>query len=302
MHEFGNQYPNDDKTDPTGFLKKARFHQSKFRAEILQLPFDTLGNYLIKEDAEIGKNFFPGFQIFEAVKKRYKTYSKPLYANMLRSEHIPFNLLIPFNSNKTYFKEVLSEFFSDTIHSIDRIEIEYAPTPKQNYLDDGTSFDAYIEYTHFDNSKGIIGIEVKYTEKEYKLLPKSKQEKEILNESSRYYAVNKRSNLFKDDPKNIELLRSDKFRQVWRNHLLGESILQTELTEFKHFTSLTLFPKGNQHFIQTSKDYVELLRVNKNNFIALTFEDFLIACEKYCPDIEFMTWLNYLKDRYILAN
>jgi len=81
MQEIGNQYPEDDKTDPTGFLRQARRHQSKFRAEILNLSYDGYGNYLTKEDGESGNNFYRGFGIFEAVKK-YRKYNKPLYSNM----------------------------------------------------------------------------------------------------------------------------------------------------------------------------------------------------------------------------
>jgi len=69
MQERGTQYPDDNKTDPSGFLSRARLHQSKFRAEILNLPYDTYGNYLTRKDGDAGKNFYRSFGIFEAVKK-----------------------------------------------------------------------------------------------------------------------------------------------------------------------------------------------------------------------------------------
>ena len=46
----------------------------------------------------------------------------------------------------------------------ENIKIEFAPSPKRNYLNDRTSFDTYIEI-HNDNSKGVIGIEVKIQKK-----------------------------------------------------------------------------------------------------------------------------------------
>ena len=299
MREIGQQYSKDDKTDPTGFLKRARLHQSKFRAETLNLDFDTYGNYLTKKDGEAGKNFYEGFGIFEAVKK-YRKYNKPLYSNMLRSEHIPFNLFIPLNDNKTLGKEIFNEFFGGVIQTIDRIEIEFAPAPKENYLNDGTSFDAYVEYTHIDNSKGIIGIEIKYTEKEYKLTKGSKQENDIKDKTSKYYSVTERCGLYK--PNSVEFLPTDNFRQVWRNHILGESILLVDSDKFKHFTSLTIFPKENKHFIQTSKDYIDLLVDNKNKFIPLTYEDFFVACDKHCVGNDYENWLNYLTKRYIVTD
>jgi hypothetical protein len=316
MREIGRQYSKDDKTDPTGFLKRARLHQSKFRAETLNLDFDTYGNYLTKKDGEVGKNFYDGFEIFEAVKDRYDKYNKPLYSNMLRSEHIPFNLFIPLNTDKTLLKEIFNEFFGDVIQSIESLKIEYAPSPKEEYLDDRTSFDTYIEYTHTDNTKGIIGIEVKYTEREYPLIKyqtdKRTGKKELTkawidvenykNKSSNsiYLNVTRKCKLYKEEHY-LNLIKDD-FRQVWRNHILGESILQTAKNQFKHFTSLTLFPKDNEHFVKTSKEYIDMLVDNKNKFIPLTYEDFLFACDKHCTRKEHKDWLNYLTKRYIVTD
>jgi len=299
MQEIGQQYSKDDKTDNSGFLRRARFHQSVFRAKILDLPFDTYGNYLTKTDGEKGKNFFDGFGIFEAV-KAYRKYNKPLYSNLLRSEHIPFNFFIPLKKDLNFCKKVFSDILKIDLLSIDSIEIEYAPKPKENYLNDGTSFDTYIEYTHFDNSKGIIGIEVKYTEKEYKLPANSKQEKDVNDKNSKYYSVTDNCGLYK--PNSIEVLPTDEFRQIWRNHILGESIIIYDNKKFQQFTSLTLFPAGNIHFIKTSKEYINLLKSNLNKFIPFTYEDFFASLSKHCPDKNYQKWLDYLINRYIVTN
>ena len=298
MQDIGQQYPKDDLLDKTGFLKKARLHQSRFRAEILNCSYDTYGNFLKKEDGEKGKNFFEGFDILQSVNK-YRKYNKQLYSNMLRSEHIPFNLFIPFGNDKSYLKNVFNVFLDNAIITIDRIEIEYAPKPKQNYLDDATSFDVYVEYTHSDSTKGILGIEVKYTERDYTLGKNSKQEREINSQSSRYYSVTESCKIYK--PEAIDILPTDRFRQVWRNHSLGESILLANPNQFKHFTSITLFPEGNSHFVHTSADYIKLLIENKNAFLPLTYEDFFLACYKYCPDAKYNEWLDYLTKRYIVV-
>jgi hypothetical protein len=298
MQEIGQQYSKDDRTDPSGFLRRARLHQSIFRAEYLGLPFDTYGNYLTREDGENGKNFYDGFGIFDAVKK-YRKYNKPLYSNLLRSEHIPFNIFIPLDKNRNYCKKIIADILKSDIMSIDRIEIEYAPKPKENYLNDRTSFDAYIEYTNLDGTKGMIGIEVKFTEKEYKLQANSKQEKDINDKSSLYFSITNRCGFYKSNA--IETLMSDKFRQVWRNHILGESILDSDRNKFKYFTSLTLFPADNTHFIKISKEYIELLTQNDNKFIALTYEDFFALLGKHCTDSNYKNWLEYLTKRYIVT-
>jgi hypothetical protein len=296
--EIGPQYSRDKATDRTGFLEKARLHQSKYRAFNLKVPYDRHGNYLTQQDASNGLNFYNDFDVFQEVKKRYPNYSKPLYANMLRSEHIGFNLFVPFKTNLNFGKNVLNKFLDGQIKSIDRIEIEYAPSPAEKYLNDKTSFDAYIEYTQSDNQKGIIGIEVKYTEHEYPLKFGSKQETDIQNKDSKYYKVCEQSGLYKTNT--IDKLISDKFRQVWRNQLLGESIILEDSVKFKYFTSLTIFPKGNLHFVETSLEYINMLKSNNNKFVPVTYEDFLHVCNQYKPNDRFGKWLNYLNERYII--
>ncbi len=295
--EIGLQYSRDKVTDTTGFLEKARLHQSEFRASKLKAPYDTYGNYLTKEDALLGLNFYDDFDIFQEVKKRYPKYSKPLYANMLRSEHIGFNMFVPFKSDLDFGKKVLNDLLSGQISSIDKIKVEYAPEPAAKYLNDKTSFDVYIEYTHTDKQKGIIGIEVKYTEHEYALKHESKQEKDINNKTSRYYKISKQCSLYKPDT--IDQLITDKFRQIWRNQLLGESIIIEDNDEFKYFTSLIIFPKGNLHFMETSKDYMDMLTNNNDRFVPVTYEDFLTTCNRHKPNDRFDKWLNYLQERYI---
>ena len=300
MEDPGKQYPKDRLNDKSGFLEKARLHQSKYRALKLQVPYVDFGNYLTKEDALRGLNFYSDFEIYKEVKKRYPKYSKGLYANLLRSEHIGSNLFVPFKSDLEFGKTVLNSFLNDKIKSINRIEIEYAPSPAANYLSDKTSFDVYIEYTHTDSSKGIIGIEVKYTEREYKLKPDSKEKDDIENKDSLYFQVSNKSGLYKDGTK--DLLISDRYRQVWRNQLLGESILQCDSDAVKHFTSLTIFPEANIHFREVSKEYLEMLVLNDNSFIPVTYEEFIFQCTRYCPDSRYEKWIKYLEERYIVRD
>jgi len=111
---------------------------------------------------------------------------------MLRSEHIPFNLFVPLEKNKAFFMDVFNEVLNNKISSIDLLLIEYAPQPRENYLKDRTSFDVYIEYSCKDNSKGIIGIEIKYTERSYNIGQKEQAETE--NQESIYYDITKESN------------------------------------------------------------------------------------------------------------
>ena len=289
------------KTSRLGFKKKSQLHQSKYRKTKLKMvECDKLEHILTEQDAKHGCNFYDGFDIFQEVKSRYPKYSKQRCANMLRSEHIPFNMFIPFRSNLDFAKSVFNDLLNGQIKSIDKIEIEYAPSPRKKYLNDGTSFDTYIEYTHIDNQKGIIGIEVKYTEKGYSLKNDSKQAKESQDKTSIYYNISEQCGIYKPDT--TDQLITNKFRQIWRNQLLGESMLIVDNDKFKHFTSMTVFPNGNSHFVEASKEYMDMLKTNEDRFVPVTYEKFISVCEKHVPDEKFEKWLEYLKERYIIED
>ena len=286
------------------FKKAAEKHQVEYREKNIGKDYrkfadKTVKYWLTDEDGKNGKIYYKGFEIFETVRERYPDFDAMRDSNMLRSEHIPFNMFVPFKQNLEFCKQVFNEI-SGNIKSVDKIEIEYAPSPKENYLNDRTSFDTYIEYTHTDNSKGIIAIEVKYTEKEYPLQKGSKQEKDINDETGKYYSVTKKSGIYKPDV--INTLKTDLFRQIWRNHLLAECILLVDKDKFKYAHSLIFYPKDNEHFAETGKEYIEMLVDNKNNkFGIVTFENFIEKCRKYCPDNDFENWIDYLQERYIIG-
>jgi hypothetical protein len=298
MIEIGNQYKYDDVQNNSGFRKRARLHQSLFRANHLKLHPGEYGNYLTEKDSSMGKNFYEGFEIFDLVKKNRKL-GKDLCSNMLRSEHIPLNLFIPFYSNKNFLLNVLNEFFDGTLSTVDTIRIEYSPKPVANYLNDATAFDVFIDYTSVHGTKGAIGIEVKYTERCYKLKKDSKEAGFIKDKNSTYYAVSRASGLYKKQA--FDLLPDDCYRQIWRNHILGESMIQSGKHNLQKFTSMMIFPEGNVYQKEKCEEYMKLLVSNNMNFIPVTYEIFFDACRKHLPDMEYGKWLDYLALRYIVS-
>ena len=170
------------------FKRIARTHQSDFRTNFLKAPFDPdkkygkYGAFLMPADANAGLNFCEDFrqEILERIQKRFPsltaTQHDGLYANMLRSEHIPWNVFIPMTHNLNATAMVFNKILGiDEIDEVTDIRIEWAPPKKTEYLNDNTSFDAYIEYLHNGKTCGI-GIEVKYTEEGYPFGIKERRE------------------------------------------------------------------------------------------------------------------------------
>ena len=169
------------------------------------------------------------------------------------------------------------------VATVQDIIIEYAPSPKEEYLNDLTSFDTYIDYKNSQDERCGIGIEVKYTEQGYHI---GKGELLKINDrNSTYYRVTKDSGGFDYGGKPEEEFIIDNFgdhergndlRQLWRNHILGLSMMQHP-EGVKEFLSVHLYPSFNEHFNpETSSvlaDYQSLLNEKgRRTFMPLTFE------------------------------
>lgn len=300
------------------FKRIARTHQSDFRTNYLKVPFDPknkygkYGAFLMPDDAKAGLNFCEDFrqEILRRIKRRYPsltaTQHDGLYANMLRSEHIPWNVFIPMgydlNATALVFNKILG---ADEIDEVKDIQIEWAPD-KTKCLNDNTSFDTYIKYLH----KGMlcgIGIEVKYTEEGYPFSGITERREVMENEQSRYAQVTKSCGWFIPEITNHPIretaLCKDEFRQIWRNHILGASMVgnkNIEKDRVEKFHSITLYPHGNPHFNEILPAYEKFLTdEGRSTFGYITIESLIDLLEQYFPkNKEFQNWIQYLKIRY----
>ena len=285
---IGEQYKGDDE-----FKSKARLHQSRYRKDILSVDYNEYGNRFKDEDAKKLLNYYEHLNVRKTLRKRYPNYSKRRDADMLRSEHIPFNLFAPLEYDFALAKSVISKALDLNIKAILKIDFEYAPKPISKYLDDGTAFDTYIEYLSANDDLCGIGIEVKYTEKSYPILKREKANVE--NPNSKYWTLTKKSKIFKES-KMFQLVEDD-MRQIWRNHLLGISLVENK--KISNFTSVILYPSGNHHFNEVIPLYKSLLTdESRDTFRGLLFEKYIgsIQTKKH----EIVHWKNYLKNRYIV--
>jgi hypothetical protein len=294
MELLGPQYEMDDL-----FRKIARKHQSAFRANELDVLCDKYGNMLRKEDAESGLNFYGKYEVFAAVKERFPGYKQQLYANLLRSEHIPFNVFVPFRTEKGLFASVMAEVAGLRVGELKCICIEHAPEPASDYLDDKTSFDVFCECVDASGDPFFLGIEVKYTERGYSI--GKKEDRLCKDPQSRYNTITKEAQLYKSEF--LENLKTDKFRQVWRNHLLAESIMRNGESNHRYYKSILLYPSGNQHISEVVREYKSfLLEPRAESFMGITFEDLFASIEKHAESPKAKDWVAYLKRRYIPSN
>ena len=293
------------------FKRKAREHQVKFREEILCVEYNKYPNVLNFSDARKGLVFYEGFreEILAELKKPVpKTSSAPsgqMLTNLLRSEHIPYNVFFPMNKDLNGCKDLFNHILGkEEILRIEDIKIEHHPEPIENYLSDHTAFDVYISYTNTDNKECGIGIEVKYTEKEYALKEGTSEYAHVKDEHGNtrlfgpYFNATNNSRYFKEEVTH-DILVTNKFRQIWRNHILGASMVQRG--DIEQFTIITIYPVDNIHFHNDAMpEYYELLsETGKDTFIPLTYEELFILMDKFLNVENGKEWNMYLKQRYL---
>ena len=310
------------------YRKVCRQHQAWFRENVLKLAMgrnrsthqgvnetaedfehrrrtETDTAVLTNGDAARLMNFVPEYH--EEIRKalierrgRIPTNDFGLMNNMLRSEHVPWNIFVPMMTDLTAAASSFAEILPHRdIKTIRKWIIEYAP----NTINDRSAFDAYIEYETSKRETGVIGIEVKYTEEGY---PVGKKEFEMMQNPASAYSVTTRNSecFINNDP--LQFNNPD-FIQLWRNHILGLAMIQQGKADY--FDSLTLYPEGNIHFhssdsyIGVVEAYTRLLTAKgKDTFHVITYEDFFCLLRKHYPSDRNLSWLNYLETRYINMN
>lgn len=291
----GKTYRYDDE-----FKAKARAHQFAFRENELNDFYDERNPQVIlsPDAAKKGLIFCDTYR--ELIKSKVKSFkTSALFSNMLRSEHIPYNIFTPMEEDLSATVMLFNEIIGGGISRINRIRIEFAgKADKSEYLNDGTSFDTFIEYVSSDGSIGGIGIEVKYTENGYPIGIKEKQDIEDTN--GLYHQMTKKSHWYIPALDPLSFIKANHLRQIWRNHILGYSMLCRG--EIRHFHHIHLYPQGNKHFYEHAiPEYKSLLtECGKASFIDLTYESLFDMISKIFTSDKHQDWMKYLRKRYIV--
>lgn len=318
MHEIKQNYIIEKCKSDKHWKTKARKHQSDFREQEMQVPAvlntkdKCYGNVISEKDAVKGINFYVSFRD-EIICKLKGSKIGTVLKNLLRSEHIPYNIFFPMRNDLKKSALLFRILTGRAVEIVTDIKIEYAPSPKEEYLNDSTSFDVYVEYIDSNEKKCGIGIEVKYTEQKSYIEKDSEELKKIKNADSTYYRVTRDSGCFDYGELSEKDFIQDNFgnygrgndlRQIWRNHILGLSMMQ-HCDGIKDFLSVHLYPSFNEHFNpKTSnvlKNYTSLLNnKGRDSFMPLTYEALFDAMKKCGMDEIDEGWIPYLTRRYIL--
>jgi hypothetical protein len=74
-------------------------------------------------------------------------------------------------------------------------------------------------------------------------------------------------------------------------------------SRYEYFTSIILYPDGNDHFKELIPKYQSFLKPGQeSSFKGITYEDFIDEAKIHTDDPDFIKWLQYLEKRYIVTS
>jgi hypothetical protein len=279
------------------FTARMRLHQSWYRSEVLRLPHGTdpgakpLGSMLTAAGARSGANFVHP-AAFRQAKARIEDGAgvEPFRClrNMLSSQPMCFNLFGPLAEDRTLATACFRRLLPGEVDKVVSLKFEYAPAPRSEYLDDRTSFDAFVEYLRPDGARAFIGIETKLTEPFSRKNPDAEGYR-------RHLAV--RPDLWRADK--LADLGNRRWFQLWRNHMLAERLRSHPRWGYQRGLVMVVHHPGDDDCRQAVAGYRALLPTEQGDLVEAPIDRLLTAWASCMITNVDRSWLSELRVRYL---
>jgi hypothetical protein len=275
----------------TRFRSAARLLQALYREEC-KLPIGSyrgedgarhkLGSRIALKAGNAGANFLSEKIAYTArrelaYRERGAMYeTERLACNLLSSMPLAFNLFAPWAHELLHASSALNELFPIATADARRVVFEHSPdrgNPK--FTGDYSAFDFPIEYVDSNGCPGFVAGEVKFTEAMLEPVP------DMLR--PRYAELAESSGLFIDHA--AEALRKNPLQQLFREHLLAQSLLDNRLYQEGYFAVIA--PALNYHVWEALALYRTHLREvgeGKVRFNSFTLETLIETIRLCDPD------------------
>jgi hypothetical protein len=195
-----------------------------------------------------------------------------LYCNLLSSMPLVFNTFVPLKQDLVRATSAMHEFIPGFAGVVRQIVFEHSPgRGSAQFTGDYSAFDLLLRYDTPEGRRGFIAVEMKYSEsgREPRARPRP-----------RYDELSQSCGLFQDP--GASALRDHPIEQLWREHMLAQSMLDAGLYDEGCFVLIS--PKHNRLTQDAGDLYLEQLREpgdGKVRFFSLTLEQ-LIAAIRLC--------------------
>jgi len=288
-------------SNETAFTARMRQHQSWYREVVLQLPpgtgphrFSTTvrGSMLRPEHAQQGRNFLTP-EVYRVAQERLRRGARNvesfrLLHNMLSSQPMCFNLFAPLRHDLELATLLLRATPELGVDRVTAVDIEFAPRPVEEYLADGTSFDAYIEYTHCDGSRAFLGIETKLTDGFSRTVCDTPAYRRWMQGSRNPWL-----------PSAALRVADASHNQLWRDHLLAIAMRDHPSQRYRHGALMLVRHPLDQRGAESARDYRRLLRDGDTSFLDMPMDQLVGRWRTALGSDDRSSWLRSFEERYL---
>lgn len=217
---------------------------------------ETLANYLNEEIRDVVRR-----EVLAPSRDRTKLYGKPrIFDDLLSSQPLAFNLFAIPSRHRGLATSFVHQLTGDSSLTIDRIDFEWSPgRGDERFTGDRSAFDVFILCSDDAGDRSFIGVEVKYHEN----LDTRPAPLRV-----RYEELSRRCGWF--DLKQLRRLERGPLQQLWRDHLLAASLIESG--DFARGLFVVLYPSINVACHGVVNDYEHCLR-DSGTFSAWTLEE-----------------------------
>jgi hypothetical protein len=294
--DFGPQFARDDP-----FTARMRFHQSWYRAAVLHAPVGTgpkrnsatrYGNLLTEEDANHGLNFLAR-HIAQVVKRRVDADRGSidrfrLFGNLLSGQALAFNLFAPLVDQPELATRLIQAIHPDPIQRVTRVSLAWAPRPANDYLNDLTSFDVFIEYLRPDGARGFAGVESRLADAPAPKVFASPRYRELTDRPDSAF-----------EPGALAHLLQPELNPLWRAHLLAEALLAHPASRYAAGRFLLLVHPHDSAQAEAAGRYAALLKPERRSFATLALDALVAAWQAAGLSESQQAWLAKFEQRYL---
>ena len=226
-------------------IKPKKDQQARLLGSRIDLEFarESLGNFLsdITKQAVLSRINNP--------EPKQTLYEDRLFADLLSSMPMCFNLFGPINQNLELSNDAINYWWPDAPGKVSSIRFEWSPGRQipGKYLENRSAFDVAFIIDLDNGKKGLLGIETKYHE--YCQKEPMPSEKRI----NRYKYVASETGLFSD--KTIKNILGSPLQQIWLDHLLALSMLVDNSGKWDWVKFVLVFPSKNPSYRKVAKEY-----------------------------------------------
>ena len=168
------------------------------------------------------------------------------------------------------------------------VKLEFAPLPAEEYLADGTSFDAYVEYAHRDGSRAFVGIETKLTD--------GFSRKVCDTPAYRRWMQGPRAPW---RPEAASRVANVDHNQLWRDHLLAMAMRDHSTKRYEHGALMLVRHPQDNSGAAIARGYRQLLGQGDTSFIDAPMDQLVGRWRAALGSDERGAWLSSFSQRYL---